>query len=69
MERQCSLTPVDKTRSWKLTRLDSDGAIEEVVLRVQGIICSKFLPPIVGPLTMCVSFLLFENLCHIHACI
>jgi hypothetical protein len=38
---------VDKHKYWKLAQpIDDTGMQEEVVLRLQGIICQKDLPPI-----------------------
>jgi hypothetical protein len=38
---------VDRHKYWKLAQpIDDAGAQEEVVLRLQGIICQKSLPPI-----------------------
>jgi len=48
-------------RSWKLGVQESeDSEIEEVVLRIQGIVCNRELPPIRRPfkvyvLTFCCS--------------
>jgi hypothetical protein len=38
------------SQNWKLgTREDGDEEAEEVILRVQGIICNRDLPPIQRP--------------------
>lgn len=43
-------------RSWKLGIQDSeDSEIEEVVLRIQGIVCNRELPPIRRPYKVYVS--------------
>jgi hypothetical protein len=41
---------IDRPTSWKLTKeIDDDGTHEEIVLRVQGIISLRNLPPISKP--------------------
>lgn len=50
------ISSIDGNRTWRLTRtLDTDNNAEEVVLRVQGIICGKTLPPIKFPFHMYVQ--------------
>jgi hypothetical protein len=45
--------PINRPKSWKLIRKDDeDGIFEEIVLRVQGILCGKSLPPIRKPVHM-----------------
>jgi hypothetical protein len=47
MSRAATPTYVERLDSWKLTqRIDDIGNHEELVLRLQGIICQKDLPPI-----------------------
>jgi len=46
----------DENRSWKLgTQEHEDSETEEVVLRIQGVVCNRDLPPIKKPLRMYVS--------------
>ncbi|CAA7267778.1 unnamed protein product [Cyclocybe aegerita] len=42
-------TYTEYPRCWKLTYLDNNGGIEEVVLQVQGIITGSTMPPIKWP--------------------
>ena len=44
----CRPTAMAVSRNWKLGCPEKDG-VEEVVLRVQGIICNRELPPIQRP--------------------
>jgi hypothetical protein len=37
------------SQNWKLGTQDGDEEAEEVILRVQGIICNRDLPPIQRP--------------------
>jgi hypothetical protein len=46
----CRPMAVAVSQNWKLgTREDGDEEAEEVILRVQGIICNRDLPPIQRP--------------------
>jgi hypothetical protein len=46
-----AITASDKPRVWRITVPASDeGQLEEVVLRVQGVLCLKELPPVVTKL-------------------
>lgn len=50
MSDLCSVTEVDKPRCWKLTKTNiDDNSQEEVVLRIQGIVCNASLPPVKRP--------------------
>jgi hypothetical protein len=49
----CSVVEVDKPRCWKLTKTNiDDNSQEEVVLRIQGIVCNACLPPVKRPFEM-----------------
>ncbi|EDR14700.1 uncharacterized protein LACBIDRAFT_321922 [Laccaria bicolor S238N-H82] len=49
----CSVAEVDKPRCWKLTKTNiEDNSQEEVVLRIQGIVCNASLPPVKRPFKM-----------------
>jgi hypothetical protein len=50
MAQHCSVASIDQPKSWKLSRTNSSNEKEEVVLRIQGIVCDKNLPPIKRPL-------------------
>ena len=41
---------VAMSQNWKLGTRDGDTEAEEVILRIQGIICNRDLPPIQMPL-------------------
>lgn len=49
MERQTRLTSIQIPECWKLIRMLEDGTPEEIVLRLQGVICGRSLPPIKWP--------------------
>ncbi|CAA7263691.1 unnamed protein product [Cyclocybe aegerita] len=49
-------TYTEYPRCWKLTYLDNDGGIEEVVLQVQGIITGSAMPPIKWPFKIIMVF-------------
>jgi hypothetical protein len=36
---------LDKPKAWRLVEKRNDGALEEIVLSVRGILCAKDLPP------------------------
>jgi hypothetical protein len=53
------------SRSWKLGVQDSeDSEVEEVVLRIQGVMCNRELPPIRKPFKVYV--LTFQLLIMLH---
>ena len=53
MSEFCSVEEVEKPRCLKLTKTNvDDNSQEEVVLRVQGIVCNSSLPPIKRPFKM-----------------
>ena len=47
----CQVLSSDKNRTWRLVQVKDDEA-EEAVLCVQGVICSKTMPPIKYPFHM-----------------
>ncbi|KIJ90497.1 hypothetical protein K443DRAFT_15184 [Laccaria amethystina LaAM-08-1] len=50
MSESCSVVEVEKPRCWKLTKTNvDDNSQEEIVLRVQGVICNASLPPVKRP--------------------
>ena len=49
MKNLCQVATSDGNRTWRLIQVIDDNNAEEVVLRIQGIICSKTLPPINHP--------------------
>jgi hypothetical protein len=49
MKNLCQVASSDRNRTWRLIQVIDDNNAEEVVLRIQGIICSKTLPPINHP--------------------
>jgi hypothetical protein len=46
MQRGCFTTQIGRPKGWKLTTIAEDDSHEEIVLRVQGIVSDKDLPPI-----------------------
>ncbi len=52
-------------QSWKLgIREREDSEIEEVVLRIQGVVCNRELPPIQRPFEMYVIYLFNRHKKH-----
>ena len=64
MKNICKIHSSDGNRTWRLIREVDENNAEEVVLRVQGIICSKTLPPIRFPFHMFVHYLLKTTYIH-----
>lgn len=53
MSEFCSVEEVEKPKCLKLTKTNvDDNSREEVVLRIQGIVCSSSLPPVKRPFKM-----------------
>jgi hypothetical protein len=52
MAQHCTIESVRSPKSWKLSCTNSSNEKEEVVLRIQGIVCDKNLPPIKQPFTV-----------------
>lgn len=46
MKNLSQVATSDGNRTWRLIQVIDEDNAEEVVLRVQGVICSKALPPI-----------------------
>jgi hypothetical protein len=49
MKNLSQVATSDGNRTWRLIQVIDNNNAEEVVLRIQGIICSKVLPPINHP--------------------
>ena len=50
IKERCKAIETGGNRGWKLGVQESeDSEIEEVVLRIQGIVCNRELPPILKP--------------------
>ena len=49
MKKLCQVATSDGNRTWRLIQVIDDNNAEEVVLHIQGVICSKALPPIDHP--------------------
>jgi hypothetical protein len=53
IKEHCRPMEMEGNRSWKLGIQESEESeIEEVVLRIQGLVCKKELPPIRHPFEM-----------------
>jgi hypothetical protein len=51
----CRPVATEGNQCWKLGFRETEGSeIDEVVLRLQGILCNRELPPIRGPFKVCV---------------
>ena len=47
LRNKVSVTQYDKPLDWRITLpTKEDDVLEEVVLRLQGIVCAKMLPPV-----------------------
>ena len=56
IKNACRTMTMNENRSWKLgAQEQEDSETGEVVLRIQGIVCNRDLPPIKKPFRMYVS--------------